>query len=61
MIGYGEDYCRSNPRIKLDDVRAFMDQVKGNHHIIAYGGHGKRMVDLCAEFGIAPVSPGATL
>ena len=58
LIGYGEDYCRSNLRIKLDNVRGFMDQIRGNHHIIAYGDHGKQIVDLCQEFGIVPVSPG---
>jgi hypothetical protein len=59
LVGYGEDYCRSNLRIKLDNVRAFMDQIRGNHHILAYGDHGERIVALCREFGIAPLSPGA--
>ena len=61
LIGYGEDYCRSNLRIKLDDVRGFMDQMQGNHHLVAYGDHGARIVDFCNQFGIAPVSPGAAL
>ncbi len=59
LVGYGEDYCRSNLRIKLGDVRAFMEEVRGNHHIIADGDYGKGIIDLCYEFGIVPVSPCA--
>ncbi|MDH7499737.1 MAG: hypothetical protein QHH30_05055 [candidate division NC10 bacterium] len=58
LEGYGEDYCRTNLRVKIQDVRAFVRQVRGNHHILVYGDHGKGIEDLCREFGIRPVCAG---
>jgi len=55
LVGYGEDYCRTNLRVKIQDARAFVRQVRGNHHILVYGDHAKGIEDLCMEFGITPV------
>lgn len=58
LVGHGEDYCRSNLRVKVSGVREFIRQVRGNHHILVYGDHMERTRALCTEFGIAPVSVG---
>jgi len=58
LVGYGEDYCRTNLRVKVQDARAFVRQVRGNHHILVYGDHAKGIEDLCMEFGITPVCVG---
>lgn len=55
LVGYGEDFCRHNLRVKISDVTGFMRQVRGNHHVLVYGHYRERIVDLCAEFGIIPV------
>lgn len=56
LVGYGEDYCRTNLRVKVPDARAFIRQARGNHHILTYGDHTEKIKGLCEEFGIAPVS-----
>jgi L-fucose isomerase-like protein len=56
LLGYGEDFCRHNLRVKIPDVTGFMRQVRGNHHVLVYGHYGERIVDLCAEFGIIPIA-----
>ena len=56
LLGYGEDFCRHSLRVKIPGVTGFMRQVRGNHHILVYGHYRERIVDLCAEFGIIPVS-----
>jgi L-fucose isomerase-like protein len=58
LLSCGEDYCRTNLRVKIQDARAFIRQVRGNHHILVYGDHAKGIADLCHEFGITPVSVG---
>lgn len=56
LVGHGEDYCRTNLRVKIPDVRAFIRQVRGNHHILVYGDHTEGIRMLCGELGITPVS-----
>jgi L-fucose isomerase-like protein len=56
LVGYGEDYCRTNLRVKVPDARAFIRQARGNHHILVYGDHTGKIKALCEEFDIAPVS-----
>jgi L-fucose isomerase-like protein len=55
LVGYGEDYCRTNMRVKIADTRAFIRQARGNHHILVYGDQCERIRALCEEFGIAAV------
>ena len=55
LVGFGEDYCRSNLRVKISDVASFMREVRGNHHLLVYGDHTRRITALCAAFGIHPV------
>lgn len=54
-MGCGEDYCRSNLRLKLPAVRGFIEQVRGNHHILVYGDHTSDILALCKEFDVTPV------
>ncbi len=56
LVGYGEEYCRTNMRVKIADTRAFIRQARGNHHILVYGDHTARIKALCEELGIRPVS-----
>lgn len=56
LVGYGEDYCRTNLRVKVPDARAFIRQARGNHHILIYGDHAEGIEALCDAFGITPVS-----
>jgi L-fucose isomerase-like protein len=56
LVGYGEDYCRTNMRVKIPDPSAFIRQARGNHHILVYGDHTAKIKALCEEFGIGPVS-----
>ena len=56
LVGYGEDYCRTNMRVKISDARAFVRQTRGNHHILVYGDHAEGIKALCEEFSITPVS-----
>lgn len=58
LAGHGEDYCRSNLRVKIPDVGRFMARITGNHHILVYGDYTKRIEALCEAFGILPVSAG---
>ena len=37
--------CRTQIRIQLDDVKYFLTAPLGNHHIVAYGHHGKAITD----------------
>jgi len=55
LVGYGENYCRTNMRVKVPDARAFIEQARGNHHILVYGDQCERIRALCEEFGIATV------
>jgi L-fucose isomerase-like protein len=55
LVDWGEDYCRTNLKIQVSDVRRFIRQVRGNHHIVVYGDWTNRIKDLCGEFGIETV------
>jgi hypothetical protein len=55
LVDWGEDYCRTNLKIHVSDVRGFIRQVRGNHHIVVYGDWTNRIRDLCGEFGIETV------
>jgi L-fucose isomerase-like protein len=59
LVGFGEDYCRSNLRVKVPDVKSFIKEVRGNHHILVYGDHSDGISALCESFGICPVSVGS--
>ena len=55
LFGFGEDFCRSNLRIKIPNVGSFIKEARGNHHILVYGDHSKGILALCEAFGITPV------
>jgi L-fucose isomerase-like protein len=55
LFGFGEDYCRSNLKIKIPDVKSFIKEARGNHHILVYGDHKKAIIALCEAFGITAV------
>ncbi|MFC1886322.1 hypothetical protein ACFLZM_04635, partial [Thermodesulfobacteriota bacterium] len=55
LVGFGEGYCRSNLRIKVPSVGSFIEDIRGNHHILVYGDHTDGIRSLCNEFGIIPV------
>ena len=55
LLDFGEDYCRSNLRVKIPDVGSFIREAQGNHHILVYGDHAEGITALCGAFGITPV------
>jgi L-fucose isomerase-like protein len=55
VIGSGEDYCRTNLKVRIRNVRGFMREVRGNHHILVPGDYSEGISELCRLFGIKPV------
>jgi L-fucose isomerase-like protein len=39
-----ENLCRTQVRIKLDDVKYFLTSPYGNHHVIVYGKHKEEII-----------------
>lgn len=55
LVGFGEDYCRTNLRVKVKDVKCFIRELRGNHHILVYGDHTKGIQALGRAFGLKVV------
>jgi L-fucose isomerase-like protein len=53
-------FCRNTLTIKLKDVRAFIDQAEGNHHILIFGDYLKDLEVLGRVLGYGFVTPDVT-
>lgn len=40
-----DNLCRTQVRIKMDNLESFLTNPKGNHHVIIYGDHKKALID----------------
>ncbi|MBE6142713.1 MAG: hypothetical protein E7177_01840 [Erysipelotrichaceae bacterium] len=40
-----DNLCRTQIKIKMDNLESFLTNPKGNHHVIIYGDHKKALID----------------